>query len=474
MNHHIALRRRVDRSSRSRRVNVPRRDAHAVVIGGSIAGLLASRVLADYFDTVTIFEKDHLVDSAEPRMGVPQGRHVHSIWKRGLSLMEESFPGLTSELIEGGSAEVEMTKDFAWYHRGVWKLRVPSGIFITCQTRPFLEWQIRRRVCQISNIDLVDHCHVKRFVTDATAQRITGVAVQSRRAGATEETVSADLVVDASGRGSRTPRWLEELGYGRPDMSVIDVDVGYATRFYARPPQEDCPWKALIVAPTPPDGTRLGVIFPVEGQRWIVMLGGWNGDHPPRDEDGLLEFARNLEAPDIYTFMREAEPLTPIAGYKFRANVRRHYERMRRFPGGLIVLGDSLCSFNPIYGQGMTTSALDAMTLRECLDRAVHRGESLDAMAHHFLKRVPRRLDAPWRLAAGEDMNWPGTQGDAPFGTPFMNWYFGRVHALAARDPQVLVRFVRVANMIDSPVRIFHPRVLAPVLTRSTRVAPSP
>ncbi|MGW5152051.1 FAD-dependent oxidoreductase [Rhodococcus koreensis] len=448
---------------------IPHRGAHAVVIGGSIAGLLAARVLADYFEAVTIFEKDHLVDGTEPRAGVPQGRHVHSIWRRGLTLMEESFPGLTAELVEGGSTEVEMTTDFAWYHRGVWKLRIPSGIVITCQTRPFLEWHIRKRVCQIPNVRLVDRCYAKSFVTDATADRLTGVVVQSRRAGATEETVSADLVIDASGRGSRTPRWLEDLGYGRPEMSIIDVDVGYATRFYARPPLEDHRWKALIIAPTPPNGTRVGVVFPVEGQRWIVMLGGWNGDHPPRDDDGLLEFARSLEAPDIYRFMREAEPLTPIVGYRFRANVRRHYERMRRFPGGLIVLGDSLCSFNPIYGQGMTTSALDALTLRECLDWSVRKGECADAMSDRFRRRVPRRIEAPWRMAAGEDMNWPGTHGAAPFGTSFMNWYFGRVHRLAARDPHVLVRFVRVANMIDSPVRIFHPRVLAPVFTRSPR-----
>ncbi|AQA26047.1 FAD binding domain protein [Rhodococcus sp. MTM3W5.2] len=467
MNHHTVLGRRVARAAAGTET-AARRDTHAVVIGGSIAGLLASRVLSDHFGTVTIFEKDHLADNAEPRTGVPQGRHVHSIWKRGLTLMEESFPGLTAELVAGGSAEVEMTTDFAWYHRGVWKLRVPSGIRITCQTRPFLEWHIRMRVCQISNIRLVDQCHVKRFAADAG--RITGVVVQSHRAGAAEETVAADLVVDASGRGSGTPRWLEELGYERPAMSVIDVDVGYATRFYDRPPLEDHPWKALIIAPTPPHGKRLGVVFPVEDQRWIVMLGGWNGDHPPRDDDGLLEFARSLEAPDIYTFMRDGVPLTPSVGYRFRANTRRYYERMQRFPGGLIVLGDSLCSFNPIYGQGMTTSALDAMTLRECLERGVRKGDSLDAIANRFRKRVPRRLEAPWRMAAGEDMNWPGTHGDPPFGTAFMNWYLGRVHALAARDPRVLVQFVRVANMIDSPARIFHPRVLAPVLTRSARV----
>jgi 2-polyprenyl-6-methoxyphenol hydroxylase-like FAD-dependent oxidoreductase len=443
--------------------------AHAVVIGGSMAGLLASRVLADYFDTVSIIERDHLTDSVEPRKGVPQGRHLHGILKRGAMILEQLFPNFISELMEGGASEVDNSGDLGWHHRGLWKLREPSGIVLHTQSRPFLEWNVRRRVSAYANVRFIDQCDAKRFDTNADRSQITGVIIQRRDNGAAEQSLPANLVVDASGRGSHSPRWLEDLGYAKPEESVITVNVGYATRIYRRLPSHERNWKALMLYPTPPHGKRMGMLFPIEGNRWIATLIGWVGDHPPTDDEGFLEFARNLETPELYHLMQEAEPLTPIVFHRFPSNLRRHYERMRRFPGGLIVLGDSLCSFNPSYGQGMTTSALAAMTLKECLEWKVRKGMNLNAMTHRFRKKAWKVLQTPWMQAAGEDLSWPEAEGEAPFGTAFMNWYFSKVHELSACDKDVHVRFLAVANMIDPLYKIFHPRVLLRVLTYRSR-----
>lgn len=433
-------------------------DRRAVVIGGSMAGLLAARVLADHFDRVTILERDTLDDAPQARKGVPQGRHTHGLLRRGQLIIGELFPDLFPSLVEGGSSIVDLSKDMAWHHQGVWKLRIGTGIIIYTQTRPFLEWNVRKRVLAIPTVDTIDNCDVKGFTASPDRKRITGVRIEhggDRR----EEDLTAEIVVDASGRGSRTPQWLEQLGYRRPPESVIKVDVGYATRVYRRVSSPADAYKAMMLYPTPPYGTRMGILFPVEGDRWVATVIGWVADYPPSDEAGYLDFARNLEAPDFYNAIKDAEPLSPVMVHKFPSNLRRHYERMSPFPRRLIVLGDALCSFNPSYGQGMTTSALAVDTLRQCLDHCKSTGKGVDAMAGHFRKKVSKVLKAPWLLAAGEDLCWPQTTGPRPFGTRFMNAYFRVVHKLTAHDREVLVRFLRVMNMLDPPHKIFHPRV---------------
>lgn len=436
----------------------------AIVIGSSMAGLITAKVLSEYFDRVTILERDQLEDSAEPRQGVPQGRHVHGILTRGHTIMSELFPGLTDGLVEGGASLVDMSKDLAWHHRGLWKRRVDSGVAIYTQTRPFLEWHIRQQLLGCKNVNPISECDVKSFMTDAEKRRVVGVVIHRRNGEAHEEELTGDLVVDASGRGSQTPRWLEDMGYDKPEESVIKVNVGYASRLYRRLPSHQKRWKALMLYPTPPQGNRMGMLFPVEGNRWIVSLIGWVGDHAPVDEEGYLEWARNLEAPDLYNLMLEAEPLTPIVTHKFPSNLRRHYERMRRFPGGLVVIGDAICSFNPSYGQGMTTASLGAITLRRCLDECEG---NIDLAAQRFRKKVAKVLRAPWMMAAGEDLSWPAAEGTRPFGTKFMNWYLRKVHELTARDGEILVRFLRVMNMLKPPYTIFHPRILFPVIAHT-------
>jgi 2-polyprenyl-6-methoxyphenol hydroxylase-like FAD-dependent oxidoreductase len=445
-------------------------DRHAIVIGASMAGLLAARVLSDYFVRVTVIERDELPNGPLVRKGVPQGRHVHSVLARGDQIMERLFPGLFSTLLQEGAELIDLANDMLWRHFGVTKLKFASGVGMYTLSRPFLEWHVRKRLTDCPNVTLIDQCKVLGFATNSDRTRITGVDIRRENTTSRRDRqdldgeMKADLVVDASGRGSRTPQWLEELGYPKPRESVIKVNVGYATRFYRRPPGADKEWKVLLVYPTPPAETRLGVIFPVEENRWMATLAGWIGDHPPDDEEGYLKFARSLSTLDFYNAVNNAEPLSPIVTHKFPSNLRRHYENLDRFPEGLVVLGDALCSFNPVYGQGMTTAALAATILGECLEWQWKGGEDSDVMTRRFRKMSNKAVEVAWMIAASEDFRYPAV-GRASFSTNLVNRYFHRVHELGSCDPEVHRRFLQVMTMIKPASTIFHPRVIWRVLT---------
>jgi 2-polyprenyl-6-methoxyphenol hydroxylase-like FAD-dependent oxidoreductase len=445
-------------------------DRHAIVIGASMAGLLSARVLSDYFDRVTVIERDELPNGPLVRKGVPQGRHVHSVLARGDQIMERLFPGLFQTLLREGAELIDLANDMSWHHFGVTKLKFASGVGMYTLSRPFLEWHVRKRLTDCPNVTLIDQCKVLKFVNSSDRIRITGVGVrfdnEKSRPGRSDQEaeLTADLVIDASGRGSRTPQWLEELGYPRPRESVINVNVGYSTRFYRRPPGAGNEWRVLLVYPTPPAETRLGVIFPVEENRWMATLAGWIGDHPPDDEEGYLKFARSLSTLDFYNAVNNAEPLSPIVTHKFPSNLRRHYENLDRFPEGLVVLGDALCSFNPVYGQGMTTSAMAASILGECLDWRRKGGEDSAAMTRRFRKMSHKAVDVAWMIAASEDFRYPAV-GRASLSTNLINRYFHRVHELGSCDPETHRRFLQVMTMIKPASTIFHPRVIWRVLT---------
>jgi 2-polyprenyl-6-methoxyphenol hydroxylase-like FAD-dependent oxidoreductase len=450
-------------SDDSRRFHRP---GHAAVLGGSMAGLLAAAALARHFSQVTVVERDAAPDAPEHRKGVPQDQHIHVLLRSGAEVLEAFFPGLTDELVASGAQTFDCGSDTRWFHHGVWKLRHRADVPLLAQSRPFLEWHVRRRLASMPNVAFVagDACEL---LTDPDRRRASGVRVRMRDGTPAEVDIRADLVVESGGRGSHVPRWLDALGYPGPEEETVVIDLGYSTRIYQRPPQSDRNWQMLLVYAKPPQGTRTGIVSPIEGDRWIVTLAGCLKDYPPADDVGFLEFARSLERPDLHDAIKHATPLTPITTIRFPAQRWRHYERMRRFPDGLVVLGDAMCSFNPLYGQGMSVAALEASALDDCLR------ENADpaGFPRRYFRRAARIVDGPWLLATASDFMYPGAIGKRPAGSGILAWYNAHVLELSGDDPRVLTTFLEVMHLTRSPFALFSPGVLLPVLKRALGLA---
>jgi 2-polyprenyl-6-methoxyphenol hydroxylase-like FAD-dependent oxidoreductase len=426
----------------------------AVVLGGSVAGLTAARVLSDTFDEVVVVERDPLDDTRQPRKGVPQGRHVHGIYSTGLLILESLFPGLRDDLLQSGAVEADMGSEFHWWHWGGFRLPQPAGVRALLQSRPLLEQQLRRHLRRVPRVVVKDETDVLAPVASNDGSRVVGVRVRDRRAGQFETTLTADLVVDATGRGSRAPRWMEELGFQRPPETELFVDLAFATRIYRRRPSDLAPFKALVISPAGPAERRLGVIFPIEDERWSASLAGWVGDHPPLDEEGWLKFAASLPTPEFHRVVASAEPLGTIVQHKFPSNLRRHWERLSRWPERLVVLGDAMCSFNPAYGQGMTVASFECRELGACV------AQGLDGLPRRFYRRAGAIVDRAWTLAAGEDLRFPQVRGPRPFGAEYVNAYIARLHRASHKDPTVLKALLEVMSLRRPPPWLMTPGML--------------
>jgi 2-polyprenyl-6-methoxyphenol hydroxylase-like FAD-dependent oxidoreductase len=445
------------------------RMGRAVVIGAGVAGLIAARVLSKHCERVTIVERDSLHEAAAPRKGAPQGRHVHVLLKRGQEVMEKLFPGFSEALVMRGAIPLNNSADLRCHHSGRWRARFDSDVSTISVSRPTLEHEIRRRIAQLPNVSIVSGASFTRYAVDWEYSRVTGVFARAHGPESLEDLVRADLVVDASGRGSQTPRLLNELGYTPPPESVVRVNFGYASRIYERPSGTP-DWQAMYVVDRAPR-LRGGLIFPIEGNRWLVTLLGWHWDHPAATDAGFAEFARSLPSPDLHAAICTAQPLTDPVCHGFPATWRRHYEQLTRFPSGLLVVGDALCSFNPVYGQGMTVGALEAELLESCLARfAAHGVAGIDDLTREFRLQVAEVVDGPWQLASGEDLRFPQTVGKRTASLRFLHWYTGKVHETAGSSPLVAERFNAVVNMIAPRSCLFRWDVIREML----RVAWSP
>lgn len=432
---------------------------HALVIGASIAGLLAARVLSDYFERVTIVERDHLPETAQARKGVPQGRHSHVFLSKGEEIVNDLFPDIFPALEADGAQLIDAINDFHWFHFGVWKLQFAGSMRVYAQSRPLLEHHVRRLVLARPNIRLLDTCEVLGLIGEA--RKPSGIVGVRLRQQNREGYLETNLVVDASGRGSQTPRWLAELGYPQVEETLVNIGVGYASRIYRRP-DVVFDWKVLGVYPWPSGAKRLGIIFPIEGNAWFVSLSGYAHDYPPADEAGFLAYARDLARPDLYEAIKDAEPLSPIAVHKIPTDRQRHYERSR-LPDGLIVLGDAACSLNPIYAQGMTVATLGAQTLRDCLRQQVRSG-TMAGFPPRFQKALARMLGVPWQFTVSEDLRYPEAEGKRSFGLGMLQRYVKRVGHLTAVDPFATQTFYEVLHMQKLPTALFHPRILLSAL----------
>jgi 2-polyprenyl-6-methoxyphenol hydroxylase-like FAD-dependent oxidoreductase len=437
-----------------------------VVVGNGFAGLLTAAVLAQHADHVTIVDRDHVPDQVEPRPGVPQGRHIHVLLAAGQRALEELLPGVLAELDRLHVPAVESPTDIVETLHGRWMRRAGAGVAFLTPTRPLLEHVVRQRVLTHPRIEMMNSVEAVGFMGDRG--RVQGLLIQRRGAGARPEPepLRADLVVDASGRSSHTPQWLAAIDAPQPDEERIDSGLCYSTRVYHAPVHPG--YKGIYLIPSP-DQPRGAVVMPTETPgHFLVTLSGLAADAPPTDAAGFEAFAKGLPQPIVYDWIMAAQPQGPPMGFRGTANVRRRYDKLGGRPRGLLVVGDAACSFNPVYGQGITVAALGTVALRDALARGNRSTKQLQ-------KLVIEAATSAWTISSGSDKKMPGATGNAIKPAPadrFADWYLGRVEAHAPANLTVSGQFQNVLHLLAPATALFAWPVLRVVLFG--RVKPGP
>ena len=432
----------------------------AVVIGGSIAGLLIARVLADYFAQVIIVDKDKFSDIPKARRGVPQSVQPHVLFTKGYRILAELFPGIEQQLASNGAITIDWAREFQHFMEGKWGLTTehPSDIVSVTCSRYFLEWTIRQELLKLSRVNFLEQSKVAGLVYDAAAERVKGLYLHSAAQ------LDADLVVDASGRSSNAPQWLRQIGLTPAPETVINPFLGYATRRYRLPDNFQPDWKVMLISQTPPQDTRLGYLAQIEHGELIATLGGYGKDFPPLDNQGFIEFAQSLAQPQFYQAIANAVPTSPIYAHRATANRLRNYDKIK-LPKSFITLGDAVCALCPVYGQGMTVSALGAKTLQIWLNKSA--ANELDN--NRFQKQLARNNSFHWTLATSQDSRFPSTlgstQGKGGTMDKLLTGYMNKLLSKSASEPKLHLRFLEVSHLLRSPLALYHPAVVWQVLT---------
>lgn len=463
---------------------VSRRGGRAVVVGASMAGLMAARVLADSFESVRVIDRDPLPSEPTARPGTPQAHHVHVLQEAGRATLEDLFPGFGEDLLAAGALMIDSASQFHFYDEGDFLADGPNRMPMYCASRPLFDHITRQHVAALDGVTLRGDCRFTRYLLDDRTSAVEGVAVDGAAVdgaavdGAADDGVAddgvaddgaavdggdsepreiaADVVVDATGRTSRTPTWLESHGYRSPETDEVHIDLAYSTVLVDRPPDDR---RAFLALPTPPR-TRGGVVIPVEDGRWLVTIAGVHGDHPPTDAEGFVDFAASLPISRFRDLLDDHEIVSEdVFHYPFQSTVRRRYEDLDRFPAGLVVVGDAIASFNPVYGQGMSVAALEALQLHHTLAS----GDRTD-LGLRFFQRAGTVIDDAWNLAASADFQYPQTTGPEPFGTGILNRYLSRLTRKAHTDGVLAEAFARVIMMEKRPISLFRPDIVWRVL----------
>ena len=426
----------------------------AVVIGGSLGGLFAARVLSDRFDSVVVLERDDLENTVDGRRGVPQGRHAHALLQAGLVRIEDWFPGISQELLDGGAEAVDPGVDFHWHQGGGLKAHYVTGMGAPVCSRPFLEEAVRSRVEKIENVELRTGVHVEGLVTTEDKQRVTGVTLDDGT------TLDASLVLDCTGRSGLSLKWVEALGFAPPEVVEVGIDMRYTTRVYERTADPDRDFKLAIII----GEDRLAACFPMERDRWMITLCGYHGDHAESEDDAYLAYAQSLPSPAIANIIETSKPISDYRTHRLPSNQRRLVEKMKLVPAGWALLGDAIASFNPVYGQGMSSAALQAEALGNSLDGY----GSVDAeMTRRIHKGAAKAITYPWQLSTGGDFNHPKTTGKKPPGTNLINRYIARVVVADQRDPVVAAAFDQVGNLMAPPTSLMKPAMMLRIFLNS-------
>ncbi|MFI2209522.1 FAD-dependent oxidoreductase [Streptomyces sp. NPDC020141] len=430
--------------------------SHAAVLGGGMSGLMAAHVLTRHFERVTLVERDDPGDAA-PRRGVPQGRHPHALVLRAVDLLEELLPGMREQYVRDGGIPVGMMSQHRLFYFGHQLRQSDAGLDTVWASRPFLEQGVRERLR--GRVTMRQGWEAVRPLAP-TPERITGVVI-GRTGGGESETLTADLVVDATSRTGRSRAWLSELGYPLPREERVRVDLAYATRILRCAPDVFGHDRAIAVGPRL-DRAR-GLYFTVlEEGRWTLTVYGYGDFRPSPDTDTFMAQVAELAPDDVRAVVEAAEPLTDVHVFRVPETYRRRYDKLRRFPEGLLVTGDALAALNPLYGTGMMYSAAYALIL----DRRLREG--LDGLSRRFFKDAARAVAGSWRFSSLSDSFLPGVGDSRLPGSRLALWYLRRLVAAAEHDAALAADFIRVASALRGPLALARPGVLLGVLRPRT------
>jgi 2-polyprenyl-6-methoxyphenol hydroxylase-like FAD-dependent oxidoreductase len=419
----------------------------AVVVGAGMAGLPAARALADYFEHVVVLERDTLPLDTSHRAGTPQARHTHGLLGGGQRALSDLFLGFERDLTAAGAVPVNVGLDL--------RLEMPGfdpfpqrdlGVIAYAMSRPLIEFTARQRLRRHANITIRENCRAQNVVMSPDGAAVSEIRFDN--SNGRSETLAADLVVEASGRGNLTLGFLEAIGRPLPEATVIGVDIGYTTAVFAIPDDAPADWTGVMTFDPPVQGGLAAILLPLERNRWIVTLVGRHDHKPPGDQDGFLAYAQQLRTPTIYQGIKGAEQLGEIARFGFPASVCRHFDRLEEFPRGLLPLGDAICRFNPVHGQGMSVSAQEACLLRELLRRRAEETDPLDGLASAFFAEAARLIETPWALAAIPDYAVPETEGQRPEDLEQRLAFSEALFQLAAKDAAVHKLLVEVLHLL--------------------------
>lgn len=447
----------------------PLGEKKAIVIGAGMGGLAAAKALANHFGRVTVLDRDILPAQAAPRAGTAQSKHTHALIGGGLKALSFLFPGFEEDVHRAGAVKIRVGLD-GWLERpGYDPFPVRDlGFDVYSASRPLFELVTRQRIEQQQNIELLPRSRVTRLIASQDGSSITGVCWEAPDGQV--HTLHADLIVDASGRGTLTIEALEAQGFPRPEETEIGIDQAYSTTIFERPATGLPNWKSMMVLPSAPASSRGGFLFPIEDNKWIVTAGGNHGDAPPGDLAGFLEFLKTLRTPTIYAAIKDAKPVGEIARFVLPGSVRRHFERLTTFPRGLLVVGDGFCRFNPVFGQGMSVAAQEAVILDGLLATKADDQDVLGKLAHDFFAACQGVIETPWGVATS-DFIYPKTRGHRPADFAQRMQYGMALTRLASEDAAVHKLVMEVTHLLRPQNALREPELARRVVERMTATA---
>jgi len=420
----------------------------ALVVGSGVAGLLAARVLSDVFETVTVLERDAEPGDPAPRAGAPQGFHPHALLRRGQLVMERLFPGFVDSIVVMGAVPVDQGSEAQIAVGGRRGVAFDAPYKTLSMTRGLLELCLRRHVAAVPNISIRYGADAQELLFDGPARKATGVAA---RIGEAQQSFAADLVVDATGRAAQAMKWLTSAGFRAPRETAIGLDFGYATALFDIPKDFDGGWKVMFLIPKPPHEAVAGTAFEVEGNRWMVAIAGRGAQRPTADPEAFVPFAKGLSDQRLYQWIARARRVSEVKTYRFAASTRRHYERLENHPEGFLAIGDALCSFNPVYGQGMSVAAMEAEVLSELLSARAGAGTELSGLWREFYPRCAKAIDVPWTMARDLDMQYEQTKIPRPLLYPLTRALINWANRFLLSEPKLRAKLFATMNLVATP-----------------------